>query len=502
MSNASPACPAVPPCPELVDQRINYADVQGTILRGYRVDHARHFILSVTDPAVARTLIAGLVDGTGGLPRITTARRWKTKPECFVNVGFTCAGLAKLGVAQPQLASFDPSFQKGATDPGIALKVGDVNASDPKSWIGGMSDGAAVHAVLSLWVDDDPEVLERVTATLTAAFEGCMTLLSTHDARALPDNHVHFGYRDNIAQPTVQGAPARKRETPDAQCVVPTGEFLLGYKNASGGTYSQQPPELSTNGSYAAFRILEQDSAAFEAFLTTYAPTVGLQPEALAAKVCGRWRNGNPLVLDPDGTRPVLPTEQLNDFYYRDDTDPAADDRLGLMCPAGSHIRRTNPRDASVTGAGAMIHRIVRRAMPYGPAYDPGDPETADTPRGLVGYFINGSLFNQFEFLQAQWCQQAGFVMSCTQPWAPQNGNAHWNISGEDVFLGVNVPASSSFTLPVAGPASGNRKVRGFSSMITTRGGAYVFMPSITGLRYLATLTDAAAPAGTAAPAA
>jgi Dyp-type peroxidase family len=489
MSNAAPSCPPVPPCPELVHQPIAYADVQGTILRGYRVDHARHFILSITEPAGARALIAGLVDGTGGLPRITTAERWTTKPDCFVNVGFTRGGLARLGVTQQQLATFDPSFQAGATDPAIAKKVGDVNASAPANWIGGMDDGAAVHGVLTLWVHEDVAVLERVTATLAVAFAGCVTVLSTHDATALPDNHVHFGYRDNIAQPTVQGAPPRKRAMPDAQCVVPTGEFLLGYLNASGGTYSVQPPELSTNSSYAAFRVLEQDVEAFETFLVTHAPAAGLEPEALAAKVCGRWRNGNPLVLDPDGTSPVLPSHQLNAFHYRDDADPAQDDRLGLECPAGSHIRRTNPRDESVTGAGAIIHRIVRRAMPYGPAYDPADPRDMDKPRGLVGYFINGSIFNQFEFLQSQWCQKSDFVMSCSQPWAPQDGNAHWNISGEDVFLGVNAPATSSFTLPVPGPRAGNKAVTGFASMITTRGGAYVFLPSITGLRYLAALT-------------
>jgi Dyp-type peroxidase family len=485
----------VPPCPELVTQHIDYADVQGTILRGYRVDHARHFILSITEPAGARRVIAALVDGNGGLPRITTAAPWAVKPDCFVNVGFTAAGLARLGVTEAQLATFDASFQQGATNTAIAQKVGDVNASAPANWIGGLGDGAAVHAVLTLWVHKNRAVLNRVTAALTAAFEGYITVLSTHDARALPDNRVHFGYRDNIAQPTVQGAPARKRPMKDAQCVVPTGEFLLGYPNASGGTYSVQPAELSRNASYAAFRILEQDSAAFEAFLATHAPTVGLEPEMLAAKVCGRWRNGNPIVLDPDGTSPCLPVQQLNDFHYRDDDDPAMDDRLGLKCPAGSHIRRTNPRDSSVTGAGAIIHRIVRRAMPYGPEYDPADKRSAGRRRGLIGYFINGSIFNQFEFLQAQWVQKADFVMSCTQPWAPQNGNAHWNISGEDVFLGVNLPAKSSFTLPVAGPPAGNQAVKGFESMITTRGGAYVFMPGITGLRYLAALGDAPAPA-------
>ena len=82
---------------------IDYADVQGTILRGYRVDLARHFILSVTDAAGARSFIRHLVDGTGGVPRITTAARWTQKPECFVNIGFTCTGLAALGVSAADL---------------------------------------------------------------------------------------------------------------------------------------------------------------------------------------------------------------------------------------------------------------------------------------------------------------------------------------------------------------------------------------------------------------
>jgi hypothetical protein len=122
--------------------------------------------------------------------------------------------------------------------------------------------------------------------------------------------------------------------------------------------------------------------------------------------------------------------------------------------------------------------------MPYGPAYDPAHPDAI--PRGLIGYFINASLTNQFEFLTSQWNQLATFVKS-----APGNdpscaGNAVFNVSGEDLFLGVNDPASSSFTLAACG-ANGarNKAVTGFRRLVTTRGGAYVFLPSITGLRYL-----------------
>lgn len=462
---------------------IDYADVQGTILRGYRVDLARHFILQITDAPAAGTFIGNLVNGTGGVPKITTAARWTSKPECFVNIGFTAPGLQALGITD--LSSFDPAFTVGAV--AGAAAVGDTGDSDPTQWLGGSDTWQNAHVVLSLWVHKDAAVLDRVTEQLRAAFAAGMKELLTQDGAALPDNQVHFGYRDNIAQPTVQGAPPRKHPVPDDQPVVPTGEFLLGYVNASSGTYSVDPTVLSLNSSYAAFRILEQDVVGFEQFLQTYAPQAGVEPEMLAAKVCGRWRNGNPLELAPDAPGTCLPMDQLNNFNYVNTADPAQDDTLGFKCPIGSHIRRNNPRNEQVVGTDSTHHRIVRRAMPYGPAYDPAKP--TDVPRGLVGYFINGSIFNQFVFLQSQWDQLSDFVKSATGPGGSNEGNAYYNITGEDVFLGVNPPTASSFTLAAPGPKGTNNKaITGFSRMIQTRGSAYVFLPSITGLNYLATL--------------
>src|SRR5207253_4352662 len=119
--------------------------------------------------------------------------------------------LAKLGVTPAQLASFDAAFQRGATDPKSATTVGDTGESAPPNWIGCLANGAAVHVILSLWVDEQPQILESETVRLRKAFAGCMSELSVHDAGALPDNHVHFGYRDNIVQPTVTGAPPSQR---------------------------------------------------------------------------------------------------------------------------------------------------------------------------------------------------------------------------------------------------------------------------------------------------
>ena len=124
--------------------------------------------------------------------------------------------------------------------------------------------------------------------------------------------------------------------------------------------------------------------------------------------------------------------------------------------------------------------------MPYGPPND--DVKPGDPPRGLIGYFINASITNQFEFLTGQWNLTSEFVKAATAPGHPDDGNAYFNISGQDPFLGVNDPSASSFTLAKLREQGGNTVLTGFSRMVTTRGGAYLFLPSVSGLRYLAAL--------------
>ncbi len=461
---------------------LDYDDIQGTILRGYRVDRARHFVLSVVDPAGAQAFLASLVTPSSAMPQITTARRWTVKPTSFLNVGITAPGLTALG--QPT-SGFPPSFTAGATARSTAKTVGDVGASAPSNWVDGLSDGTKVHLILSLWVAADAGELERVSAVLREAFAGSLEELAAQDATALPDNKVHFGYTDNISQPHVQGAPPTKHPRPDMQPVAPTGEFLLGYENQFGYTFDVTPAQLSQNSSFGVFRLLEQDVPGFESWLASSAPTVGLDVETLAAKVCGRWRNGVPLVLSPDTATPdpPLPPDEINDYTYVS-SDPALDDTFGYKCPVGAHMRRANPRDEAVIGGGS-VHRIVRRAMPYGPPYAP--EEGPDVTRGLVGWFINADIATGFEFIMGQWVNGSTFVMSVS---GPNGANPVNNISGEDVIIGVDDPSTSSFTLsdpPVGTAKPINQKLTGFDPFVTTRGGAYCYLPSITALRFICT---------------
>jgi deferrochelatase/peroxidase EfeB len=331
-------------------------------------------------------------------------------------------------------------------------------------------------------------VIDEVSGVLRTTFAGALEELSALDADALSDNKVHFGYTDNISQPHVEGAPPTKRPRPDQQPVSPAGQFLLGHVNQYGATYSVSPTALSTNSSFAAFRVLEQDVAGFESFLKTYAARIGIDAETLAAKVCGRWRTGVPLVLSPDtgNPSPPLPSERINDYDYVS-ADPTLDDTFGYKCPVGSHMRRANPRGEKVVGGGGHLHRIIRRAMPYGPPYDPERPDDGQR-RGLMGWFISADLTNGFEFVMSQWVNASDFVMSVA---GSSGANPVKNISGQDPILGVNNPSSSSFTVSFPPSEAGpwpNQTASGFAPYVTTRGGAYCYLPSVTALKHLAAL--------------
>ena len=63
--------------PTPVEPALDLADIQGFILRGYRMPMVRHFLLTVGDPAKARKLLGRLVSGDeSDAPQITTAEDW------------------------------------------------------------------------------------------------------------------------------------------------------------------------------------------------------------------------------------------------------------------------------------------------------------------------------------------------------------------------------------------------------------------------------------------
>ena len=461
------------------------ADVQGNIVRGYRKPRLRHLVLEITDRIAARRWLAACTSGRrDGVPQITTEAPWTTKPDTCFNIGLTYEGLRALGTPGPSLATFPTEFIEGMN--ARALKLGDAGPSAPETWQAPFNDPKRVHLIASIYADEIAQ-LDSVQHHALADEKG-LRLLGARDGWSFGGDYVHFGYRDNISQPRF--AEVHDPETyADGQPMAPLGTVLLGYPTNFEGLVWRvpQPEPLGHNGSFNAFRVLAQDVAGFEAYLDTAAtdllghPNVDdlLPPgaeatigdgfsrhaalrEVVAANMCGRWRNGVPLALSPDTPNPS-PKVDLTNFDY----DGAS------RCPHGAHIRRCNPRGGQIVQRVANhSRRLVRRGMPYGPAYDPANPDTEE--RGLLGNFLGANLGAQFEAMSCDWLN-----LGLHDP----------RVTGSnDPLLGANEPESSWFDLPLKSGAT--IRLRGLPRFVRTRGGAYTFLPSLSAIRFLGSLTN------------
>jgi deferrochelatase/peroxidase EfeB len=467
-----------------VSAAFNAADVQGNILRGYRKPRVRYLILEVVDRTAARRWLAACTSGRDGVPQITTEEPWITKPETCFNIGLTYEGLRVLGISQHSRDMFPTEFKEGMSK--RAVKLGDVGPSAPENWPDPFKDPKRIHLIATIYADGIAQ-LDSVQQRALAGGTG-LNLLGKRDGFNFAGNYVHFGYRDNISQPKF--AEIHDIDSlSDAQPVAPLGTVLLGYPtNFEGLTFKVPEPEpLGLNGSFNAFRVLEQDVAAFESYLSTAATYLLAHPKAdellppgaeakigkglsrsaamrevVAANLCGRWRNGVPLALSPDTDNPSPPVD-LTDFDFIGDS----------RCPYGSHIRRSNPRGGQIVQRVANhSRRLIRRGMPYGPAYDAANPDNEE--RGLLGNFIGANLGAQFEAVSCDWLN-----LGLQDP----------RITGSnDPLVGVNDPATSWFDLPLKSGAT--IRLDGLPQLVTTRGGAYTFLPSLSAIRFLGSLAN------------
>ena len=444
-------------------ETLELASIQGFVVRGYRLPSAGYLFLRIDDAARARALLAETT------PDVLTADPWERKPESGINVAFTYAGLEALGVPGTSLGGFPDDFRSGMA--ARADTLGDVGESAPDRWEAPFGRGE-IH-VLVMISAQDPTALAAREARLRDAIErhGGITVVGDQAGSALPGGTEHFGFADGFAQPAIEGSgvdplPGQGAPLKDGGWrPIRAGEFILGYRDEEGALpKAPAPDQLATNGSYLVYRKLHQDVAAFRATLAAAHSYPGSE-EQLAAKLVGRWRDGTPLDLSPDAPDPAIVADPArnNAFSYLDDQD-------GLRCPAGSHIRRANPRHG-LPFEGKLVnrHRLIRRGIPYG---DPLPEGAADDgqDRGVVFMCLQASIARQFEFVQAQWFN---------------DGNGLHLGDDEDVLMGRHDgPPPRKMTVPGRPPSF----VGPLSRVVTVRGGEYFFVPGINGLHHLAAM--------------
>ncbi|HEV2556932.1 MAG TPA: hypothetical protein VGV17_24545 [Bosea sp. (in: a-proteobacteria)] len=372
-----------------------------------------------------------------------------------------------------------------------------------------------VHAILLLygktaadidaWTKDFAAVIEPYGIRVVRARE--LSLDVMNEDKLVRE---HFGFADGLSQPLpydakgsvlLDEAPVVK---PHPVQGVPLGEFLFGHVNGhgepalgpvapdnTGGFRSQPDPsvvglhpvrdaegffDLGRNGSYLVVRELKQDVAAFWASMEANAKRIREQnPSHLSAidarwiaeRVVGRDVDGN--LLCPGGVLPRLPDGSPdNDFeFWRNDVD-------GRGCPRGSHIRRSNPRDALAPDEGqrkdilasANNHRILRRGRKFGPRIAERDKDDGGD-RGLLFMCLNTDIARQFEFIQQTWLLNSSFATLYREvdPLVGPEGSMTVYVDKDPLRLILHVETYVRFV-----------------------GGDYYFLPSLPALKYLEAL--------------
>jgi deferrochelatase/peroxidase EfeB len=481
----------------------DFADIQGLLRSGYaNLTEASFLLLRIVDRAAACTWLAEA-------PVTSAAER---DAAAVLQVAISATGMRALGLEESILAGFSAEFLSGiAGDEGRSRRLGDLAASATSNWHWGFQQVPDVLAMLYAKPSGLTTWRNRVaTEAFRKGFE-ILQDLPTSDMRG----HEPFGFADGISQPEIDW---RARRLPDLgySNLISVGEFLLGYKNEY-GLYTDRPlldptadlgadrlpaaeddasrRDLGRNGSYLVMRELHQDVRRFWRFVSTQA-TGNTSAVRLAEVMVGRHMAGEPLV---PGTRQISgidPTDIARNGFTFDD------DKNGLRCPFGAHIRRANPRTGDMPGgqqglierlirmlgvfhsdlqedlvAASRFHRIIRRGREFGRLLSPDqaiDPAAPDPASGLHFICLNANISRQFEFVQNAWLMSAKFAGLGNET-DPLLGNREPHPAGTP---------TDSFGMSL--PNGVTRRVCGLPQFVTVAGGGYFFLPGLRALRFMA----------------
>ena len=455
---------------------IDYADIQGDILRAYGkcFERTSYLLVHIERPGGGRTWLASLVG------QVTSAAPWPDdrRPDTTLNVALTCGGLRAIGLSEDLLGTFSEEFREGMAARSETL--GDTGESAPQQWEQPFGTGV-VHALVTINAKTKELLDARLTDFLAGVAEADgVSVVHQEHAQLLEGQREHFGYADGFSQPAIAGVTDHRTlgdgvaEPEGRWRGLALGEFILGYPDEDSTDAGQPLPSapadpFGRSGTYMVLRKFSQDVALFRKTVKDAAATYAGGEERLRAKIVGRWPNGTPLASSPDAPYHNFGDEDLsgNAFRYLDV------DEKGLRCPLGAHIRRTSPRDAlgwktlQQSGLLSYRHRIIRRGMPYG-APLPEQPTAADLTqqRGLVFVCFNASISRQFEGIQTQWVNDGNTL-----------GLGH----DKDYLLGD--PATTD-KMTVQGEPPFFLSPQ--PSFVTVRGGEYLFVPGVAALEAMA----------------
>ena len=177
---------------------LDLPNIQGFVVRGYRLPFAGYLLLHIVDGPGARALLADVLDD------VLVAAAWSQKPESGLNLAVSYQGLRALGLPDTSLAGFPEDFREGmAARAGL---LGDTGASTPERWEPGFLDpGVHVLAMISAQTEDalrahDRRLRDRIERS------GALSVVADQVGAALAQGTEHFGFVDGFAQPAIDGS--------------------------------------------------------------------------------------------------------------------------------------------------------------------------------------------------------------------------------------------------------------------------------------------------------
>ena len=210
---------------------------------------------------------------------------------------------------------------------------------------------------------------------------GGLTIVGDQLGASLPDGRIeHFDFADGLRQPAIEGSgqPARPGQG------APTRRPGL-----AADPRRRVHPRLPRRGGRPAHRAAARRADRRTALTSSTASCARTSrrsarswtrpqgcpgaEELLAAKVVGRWRDGTPLELSPQASRPRARRRQDSA------TTPSPTARTPAARAARSAATYAAPTRATACRSRAQLvnrHRLIRRGIAYGDAAAAGSPRT------------------------------------------------------------------------------------------------------------------------------
>jgi len=412
-------------------------------------------------------------------------------------IAFARAGLNELGIKQNLE---DPHFDKGSQ----LLErdeLGDKGVYDSV-----FSKNGNTHGII-LVAARERDRCEKEMNEIKDIFNRSIEVVELFEGRVRENEREHFGWKDGISQPALEGISIPK----PGQRLVKPGVIIMGYPGDP--LYAKAArPEFTKDGAFMVFRKLEQNVLFLEDYTNTNWRSIPAEPEnglslseeqrkeLFDARLVGRFKSGVPLALCPyieDDA--YLDPDQINNFDYTE-RDP------GHGCPLAAHVRKTSPRQLQPIVSKEFLDAsaMVRAGLPYGDEISAKEreewehltedqKENAKCERGLHFVCYQSSIDNGFYRQTTAFGNNDFFPLTSL---APKKIGQDPIIGGpqkvEDSKEQIDITQEGEVTLRVTNDQGDKYEITGVAQkvdtsatafeqkyFVTSRGGEYYFVPGI-----------------------